>query len=306
VEGAGQEVVRRANRRLPGRRLPLRVEQIPKWGDTAGWAHGLASSGRPVHGVIDPMSPLNFLPSSPGVSTRRVCCGLAAVLVLLVHCGCSGCARQRPQDSVAGGFSRPPARNQPVAAAEPDEAEPVAAEPVAAEPVAAEPVAAEPVVAEPGREPEAAPTVADAPLEPAVDSQRAPQARPRDADGGVVAGRSGDAGEGGRPAAGEAAGAERAKAAGAAVLPGRPRQPPPLTAAEAATSAGQLLDEARAAIRRGDPATASEKALAAYEYLVPHVATNAACRGLAGEAERVIDAVGSRRGPAESLPTRFE
>jgi len=214
-----------------------------------------------------------------------VVCGLAATLVVAAQTGCSGCSKPAAFERVRASVVRPAVQK---------------AEPAAAE--STEELGPDHAVAEPGRE---GMDAAAAPAEPAAAPREV--ARPRDADGGAVAGRRNDGEEGGRAAAGGGAGVERAdQAAGGAVLPGRPRPAPQLTAAEAAALAGRLLDEARAAVRRSDAAAASDKALAAYEQVLPHAATDAACRRLAGEVERVIEVVGGRRGPAESVPTRFE
>lgn len=235
------------------------------------------------------MVPLTHPPSGDRARAGRVVTGLmagvAVALVVAAQAGCSGCSKQPAFERVPAKVQRPAVQG---------------VEPATEPP--AEQLASDPAPAELEREA----TVADAaPAEPAAAPREV--ARPRDADGGAVAGRRDDGEGGGRAAGGEGAGVERAdQAAGGAVLPGRPRPAPQLTAAEAAALAGRLLDEARAAVRGGDPAAASDKALAAYDQVLPHAATDADCRRLAGEVERMIEAVGGRRGPAESVPTRFE
>lgn len=230
------------------------------------------------------MVPPTRLPSGDRAWAGRLVCGLAATIVVAVQTGCSGCSKPAAFERVRARVVRPAVQEAESAAAE-----------------QAEELAPDHAGAEPGPEG----MDAAAPAKPAAAPREV--ARPRDADGGAVAGRRDDGEGGGRAAAGGGAGVERAdQAAGGAVLPGRPRPAPQLTAAEAAALAGRLLDEARAAVRRSDPAAASDKALAAYEQVLPHAATDADCRRLAGEVERVIEAVGGRRGPAESVPTRFE
>lgn len=230
------------------------------------------------------MVPLTHPPFGYLARAGRLVCSLVAVFVVAAQAGCSGCSKQPADNRTAAKVARP------VRA----EVEPVADEPAGE-------LASDPTPAQPERE---ATVAAAAPAEPAAAREAA---RPRDANGGAVAGRRGDGEEGGRPAAGQGAGLEPAnQVAGGAVLPGRLRQPPQLTAAEAAAVAGRLLDEARVAARRRDPAEASSKALAAYEQVLPHAATDADCRRLAGDVEQMIEVVGGRGGPAESVPTRFE
>jgi hypothetical protein len=246
---------------------------------------GATNPARPFYGVIDPMVSLTNSPPGHRSWAGRLACGLAAALVVAAQAGCSGCSKQPAFERVPAKVQRPAVQDVAPAAEQP-----------------AEELASDPATAEPERE---ATVAAADPAEPAAAPREA--ARPRDADGGGVAGRRNDGEGGGRAAAGEGAGVDRAnQAAKGAVLPGRPRQAPQLTAAEAAALAGRLLDEARAAVRGSDPAAASEKALAAYEQVLPYAATDADCRRLTGELERVIDVVGGRRGPAESVPTRFE
>lgn len=89
-------------------------------------------------------------------------------------------------------------------------------------------------------------------------------------------------------------------------LPGRATLKPQLSAADAATSARQLLAQAQQLMREDKPATAAEKALEAYDQVLPHAEGDPQCKKLSQQLESVLDAAGRRRGPADAVPTRFE
>jgi len=200
-----------------------------------------------------------------------------ALLIVAANGGCAGCSKSKSAADPANGIKKS------------------TAEPAGQRPPAAVATSSESAVEPPRPEPAAVP-------EP--PSMR--PAQPREADGGAVAGRSGEGDDGGRPAAAKPAAAAGVPGVGGAVLPGRQPQAPQMTAAEAAASAGRLLDQARAAARRGDAAGATDRALEAYEQVLPHAPVDRACRGIAADVERLVEAVAGRPGPVEAAPTRFE
>jgi hypothetical protein len=92
----------------------------------------------------------------------------------------------------------------------------------------------------------------------------------------------------------------------APALPGRKPAEPALSAAEAAESAEQLLRRSQQLLRASDAAAAAAAAIKAYEQVLPHAETDAACKKLCGQLEAVLSAAGRRQGRAEAVPTRFE
>jgi hypothetical protein len=92
----------------------------------------------------------------------------------------------------------------------------------------------------------------------------------------------------------------------APALPGRKRAEPALSAAEAAESAERLLRRSQQLLRASDAAAAAAAAIEAYDQVLPHAESDAACKKLCGQLEAVLSAAGRRQGRAEAVPTRFE
>lgn len=227
--------------------------------------------------VVQPMATVFFR-----VLRKHACASVSYVtvslLIVVANGGCSGCSPSKMAADPSNGIKK--------AITEPSSERPLAAVAATSRESAVEPPRPEP---EAGLEP------------PSIRP-----AQPREANGGAVAGRSGGGDEVGGPAAAKPPAAAAVPGGGGAVFPGRQSQPPKLSAAEAAASAGRLLDQAKAAARRGDAAEATDRALEAYEQVLPHAPVDPACRGLAADVERLVEAVAGRPGPAEAVPTRFE
>jgi hypothetical protein len=92
----------------------------------------------------------------------------------------------------------------------------------------------------------------------------------------------------------------------APALPGRKPAEPALSAAEAAKSAEHLLRRSQQLLRASDAAAAAAAAIEAYDQVLPHAESDAACKKLCGQLEAVLTAAGRRQGRAEAVPTRFE
>lgn len=104
---------------------------------------------------------------------------------------------------------------------------------------------------------------------------------------------------------GESRGEQAAQPQTAPAFPGRETRDLPATPAAAAAAGRRKLQSASAAAQRGDRQTACRLALDACSAVAAHAATDAACRRVANEAERLIEQAGSR--PAGPVgPTRFE
>jgi len=88
-------------------------------------------------------------------------------------------------------------------------------------------------------------------------------------------------------------------------FPGRPGQAAAMSPAVAAATAQRSLNAARAAVKRGDAATASREAIVAYETAAKHGKANAKCAELMREANRLLDAIGRRQSPRDET-TVFE
>jgi hypothetical protein len=88
-------------------------------------------------------------------------------------------------------------------------------------------------------------------------------------------------------------------------FPGRQSRKPGMTPSAAAEAARRSLAIARAAVKRGDPTSASREALTAYELASQHFKTDASCAEIVADANRLLEAIGRRQRP-QDVPTRFE
>jgi hypothetical protein len=226
------------------------------------------------------LSAICHAPFATQDGSRLFVVALAAVLIGATG-GCSGCSMPQPKEQLSQSEQRRKPDDKPADHLSEPEAEPAARAADAGGESAEE--AANPAPPLPGR--------------------------PREADGGADAGRSMNGERGGRALQGQAAGEARLGGgpnASGAVLPGGPPRAPARAAPDAAVFAGQLLDRARLAARRGDAAAAAELAIEAYEQVLPYAATDPACRRRVTEVEQFVGTVGGRAGSADSVPTRFE
>lgn len=89
------------------------------------------------------------------------------------------------------------------------------------------------------------------------------------------------------------------------VFPGRQTAKSGRSPEAAAEAARRALNLARAAVKRGDPDTASREAITAYEIAAEHAKSDTQCSEILRDADRLLEAIGRRQHP-QDVPTRFE
>lgn len=89
------------------------------------------------------------------------------------------------------------------------------------------------------------------------------------------------------------------------VFPGRQTAKSGRSPEAAVEAARRALNLARAAVKRGDPDTASREAIAAYEIAAEHAKSDTQCSEILRDSDRLLEAIGRRQHP-QDVPTRFE
>lgn len=89
------------------------------------------------------------------------------------------------------------------------------------------------------------------------------------------------------------------------VFQGRDTPRPKLSASEAARLGRRMLNDARSAFKKRDIDAAARLAIEAYEAVNPHEETNADCRRVMQEVEKILESIG-RQQSVKDVPTQFE